>query len=281
MKILKQTIQKALSWLGYALIRLEDLPVRSSEPDVIKDNFANLSRVYEQKLNGITPYAICPNDTRPKLLARLLGTPPSEAYFIIQGLAKSKDIAGNVCEFGVAQGETSALIANEISDQPNKIFHLFDSFEGLPEPTEKDKLKDDIFKLGSMQAYAGTMSCPESLVRARLEDISFPADRYRIHKGFIEQLINTDNNLPEEVCFAYVDFDFYEPIKISLDYLHRVTPLGATIVVDDYDFFSTGAKLAVDEWMGEMNSGGAVYECFVPDPLYGYFAVITKIRSTP
>ena len=37
------------------------------------------------------------------------------------------------------------------------ILHLFDSFEGLPMPTERDQLKDDIFALGSMAAYAGAM----------------------------------------------------------------------------------------------------------------------------
>jgi hypothetical protein len=64
-------------------------------------------------------------------LGKLQSTQPSEAYFIIQSLEDTRTITGDICEFDVAQGLTSALIANEISTNSKKIFHLFDSFEGL------------------------------------------------------------------------------------------------------------------------------------------------------
>jgi len=217
------------------------------------------------------------NDARPKLLARLVGTPPSEAYFIVGGLAKSRNIAGDICEFGVAQGETSALIGNEIRSGPKNL-HLFDSFEGLPEPTEQDQLKDDIFSLGSMEAYAGKMSCPEDMVLARLNAISFPSDRFVVHKGFIDRVLARDTNVPAKVSFAYVDFDFHDPIKLTLEYLHRTASIGATIIVDDYDFFSTGVKTAVDAFVRDKNSDAIAYDCFVPDNRYGAFAVLTKLR---
>jgi O-methyltransferase len=273
MRILKKVITTTLAAAGYRLNRL-------SEPRVSLENFANLAQAYEQRINESIDQvsSLLANELRPKLLSRLLGTPPSEAYFIIQALAQCRNLYGDVCEFGVAQGETSAVIANEIAKSTNKNLHLFDSFEGLPKPTEKDQLKDDIYALGSLDAYTGLMSYPEDMVRARMEAISFPAQRYVIHKGFIEKLIHNDKNLPEAVCFAYVDFDFYEPIKIALEYLHKVMPSGAMIVVDDYNFFSTGAKTAVDEFVAEQNSKGIIYECLVPDTRYGYFAVLTKRR---
>lgn len=239
------------------------------------ENFVNLTKAYEQKLSD-DGTLILPNEVRPKLLARLLGTPPSEAYFIVQALSKCNDIPGDVCEFGVAQGETSALIANEITQFGNKCLHLFDSFEGLPKPSAKDQLKDDIFSLGSMDVYTGTMSCPEEMVRTRLEAIAFPKTRYAIHKGFIEKSINDTKSLPKEVCFAYVDFDFYEPIKIALNFLHGVSPSGAIIIVDDYDFFSTGVKTAVDEFIDTHASTGTTYELLVPNTIFGHFAVLTK-----
>jgi hypothetical protein len=155
--------------------------------------------------------------------------------------------------------------------------HLFDSFEGLPKPTEKDLLKDDIFGLGSMEAYAGTMSNPEALVRARLKAVGFPEERTVVHKGLIERVIEENHQLPERISFAYVDFDFYEPIRIALEFLDIRTPRGAVIVVDDYDFFSTGAKTAVDEFLKERNEYEKHYECFVPDKQYGCFAVLTKV----
>lgn len=264
-----EIIRKILAVFGY-------VPIRANAPQVSWDNFSNLVQVYEQRINN-EENLILPNETRTILLGRLLGTPPSEAYFIAQALSKCKDLKGDVCEFGVAQGETSAFIANEIVHCNNKRLHLFDSFAGLPSPSEKDQLKNDIFSLGSMEAYTGAMSCPEEMVHARLKTISFPTQRYVIHKGFIEHLIDRDKNLPENVCFAYVDFDFYEPIKVALSFLHQVTPKGAIIIVDDYDFFSTGSKTAVDEFIEEKNSTETIYNCFVPNTNYGHFCIVTKI----
>ena len=271
MRVIKRAFHRTLSAFGLQVIRL-------SEPRVRYESFVNIAQAYEQRLSEANS-PVPPDDNRPKLLARLLGTPPSEAYFIVQALAQCGSVDGDVCEFGVAQGETSALMANEIAPFSTKVLHLFDSFEGLPGPSEKDQLKDDIFSLGSMDSYTGSMSYPEDMVRARLEALSFPAQRYVIHKGFIEQLLHEGERLPQQVSFAYVDFDFYESTKITLEYLHHITPHGAVIIVDDYDFFSTGPKTAVDEFVEAKRSPNTVYECYVPSPRYGCFAVLTKTQQ--
>ncbi len=83
--------------------------------------------------------------------------------------------------------------------------------------------------------------------------INFPSQRYVIHEGYFENLIAEKRNFPERVAFAYVDFDLYEVIKLVLDYLDIVTSPGAVLVVDDYNFFSTGTKTAVDEFCAEQN----------------------------
>ncbi len=269
MRIIKNICRKVFSIFGYELLRL-------SQDRLYYNNFLNLVKAYEHCLNK-SQNLIPPNERRPKLLARLLGTSPAEAYFIIQSLVKTKDINGSVCEFGVAQGETSALIANEILSS-DKIFHLFDSFQGLPKSSRKDQLKDDIFSLGSIERYAGTMSCPEKMVRARLKALSFPLNRFIIHRGFFDQVLRGDVNLPQKVSFAYVDFDLYEPIKQTLNFLHNITLPGAIIIIDDYDFFSTGVKTAVDEFLKERNLSNIVYKCLIPDKIpYGCLAVLTKV----
>jgi len=267
MRFLKKALKKILAVFGYELHRLSDQCVSF-------DNFMYLAQAYEQHLNEIDNL-IPANKIRLKLLARLLGTVPSEAYFIVQALNKCKDISGDVCEFGVAQGETAALIANEIQSG-NKVLHLFDSFEGLPKPTEKDQLKDDIFSLGSIEAYTGKMSYPEENLHSRLKAISFPPQKFVIHKGFIEQVLKDDTKLPPQISFAFVDFDFYEPTKLTLDFLHRTTSFGSIIIVHDYDYFSTGVKTAVDNFLEEKNMNAKIYDCFVPNARYGSIAVLTR-----
>lgn len=268
--MVKNSVRRLFHSMGYRVVR-----DRSDAPPVSFNKFHELVQAYEQRMNEIRGEATIPHsDVRSQLMARLQGTTPGEAYCIVEALAKTAHVEGDVCEYGVAQGETSALIATEISDT-TKTLHLFDSFQGLPKPTEKDELKDDISSLGSMEAYEGKMSCPQDMVNARLRAVGFANERVEIHAGFIEELIQLDQKLPEQVSFAYVDFDLYEPIKIALEYLHGVTPPGAMLIVDDYDFFSTGAKTAVDEFIEATGS----YDIEVPDSNIGYFAILTKRGS--
>lgn len=217
------------------------------------------------------------NSIRAELTSRLLGTSPSEAYFIIEAIHKTNFIQGDICEFGVAQGETSALMANEIRETDKKL-HLFDSFKGLSKPSAKDVLKDDIFNLGSIVKYHGKMKCDKKLVENRLKAISFEANRYIIHEGFIDEIIRYRHKLPVKVSFAYIDFDFYEPISISLNFLHDVTPAGGIFIVDDYDFFSTGVKTAVDEFISNKNIEDKYYEIEIPGKRFGCFAILYKVK---
>ena len=85
-------------------------------------------------------------DIFKKLIFELIGTSPIEGLNILDSLKKTSILEGDVCEFGVAQGKTSKLIASFLKKN-NKKLYLFDSFSGLPKPSAEDQLKDDIFKL--------------------------------------------------------------------------------------------------------------------------------------
>jgi hypothetical protein len=188
------------------------------------------------------------DDLRPGLLSALLGTSQDEAQVIIAALAEVRELPGAVVEMGVAQGCTSALIANEIRDETT-VLHLFDSFQGLPAPSERDVLKDDIFKLGSMAAYQSQMAVAQKHVESKLRAIGFSRGRVEIHAGLVENTLRNWDLLPSLVKFAYVDLDFYEGTKRALEFLDCACRPGAIVVVDDYDYFSTGVKTAADEFI--------------------------------
>jgi len=208
---------------------------------------------------------------RLELMAQLMGTQPTEAMYILMYLSKTMPMQGDVCEFGIAQGLTSALIANEILPS-NKNLWLFDSFQGLPKPSEKDKLIDDVYGLGSMEAYQGQLCFSASEAMARVKETAFPTQRLKIIPGFIEETIKR-SDLPAQVCFAYVDFDFYEPIKIALEFLAPRLPKGGVVIIDDYGWFSSGAQTAVDEFMSENSKA---FEFIVSPSWASRFAIIIK-----
>ena len=243
--------------------------VRPPEPDLRYDStVAEVEALVRQSLFRAIPA----NPTRIPLLCQLLGTQIVEAMHLLNELHQCIGLEGDICEFGIAQGATSALIANEIRNTEKKLW-LFDSFKGLPKPSEKDRLIDDIFSLGTMDKYHGTMACPETDVLGRMKAIDFPLDRINIVPGYIEKS-SKKASLPPKVAFAYVDFDFYEPILITLRLLANRLPLEGRVMVDDYGWFSEGAQVAVDEFVKE----DPRFEMVLPPAGSGHFAMLRRAR---
>jgi O-methyltransferase len=158
------------------------------------------------------------------------------------------DGPGDICEFGVAQGATSALMAERLRDEPGRTLWLYDTFAGLPAPSARDRLIDDPLRLGRIDDYAGSMASEQHEVTDRLDRIGFPRSRVRIVEGRVTADLDPAK-LPEQVAFAYVDFDFYEGTRDVLALLHdRLTP-GGHVVVDDYGYLSTGVEAAASEFL--------------------------------
>ena len=209
-------------------------------------------------------------ELRPGLLGQLMGIDAAEGAVIIDALEKVRELPGAVCEFGVAQGATSALIANEIRDEGTAL-HLFDSFEGLPAPGPNDQLLDDVLHLGSMAAYTGHMACPEVMVRERLRAVDFPTSRTLVHAGYLDRTLREKAALPGVVKFALVDLDFYAGTMEALTFLDEVATPGSIVVVDDYGFFTSGVSAAVDLFVRQ-RTGWSVWGG-------DGFAVLTKERA--
>lgn len=256
---IKRLIRAAIEKAGYHICRKK----------YINELIREITGLYRDLLFHEMPVI---DEAKINLMANLAGTGISESIYIITHLNNSLTLDGDICEFGVAQGGTSALMANEIK-WTDKTIWLFDSFKGLSKPTPKDILKDDILNLGFIDAYQGTMACKINMVKTKLNAINFPSPRVKIIKGFIEETIK-QSNLPSSVCFAYVDFDFYEPISIALNFLDKVLQIKGVVIVDDYDYFSTGAKTAVDEFI---TSNREKYTLSLPIKSAGHFCIIEKI----
>ena len=78
-----------------------------------------------------------------------------------------------------------------------------------------------------MAAYEGTMATPEGEVLTKLASIDFPRHRTKIKKGWVKDTIS-NGELPTQIAFAYIDLDFYDPIKDALHFVDSRMPLGAT-----------------------------------------------------
>jgi hypothetical protein len=205
-------------------------------------------------------------------LARLAGTTLLEAAFILKSLAETRKIEGDWCEYGVAHGRTSALLAEVmLKEGRGRTLWLYDSFEGLPAPHEKDVLLNDIYEKGSMAAYEGMLSFPEEILRRELATIDPGADWFKIKKGWITRE-SLETCSPDRITFAYLDMDFYQSTLDVLNLLVERMPAGGIVVIDDYGVFSDGVRTAVAEVMTAHPAAFAL-----ENPFNSKFAVMKRL----
>ena len=68
--------------------------------------------------------------------------------------------------------------------------------------------------------------------------------------------------------------DFYDGILDALKFVDKTSSIGTEIIVDDYDYFSSGAKLAVEHFLDAATLGK--WKCEVADRVYGHFATLIR-----
>lgn len=163
-----------------------------------------------------------------------------ELQVVLEQLEKSLLVDGVVVEFGCYVGTTSLFIRRLLNDHTdNRQFHVYDSFEGLPEKNELDlSPAGEQFKAGEL-----SVSKKQFIQEFKKAGLRLPM----IHKGWFKDLTGSD--VPAPVAFAFLDGDYYDSIKRPLQLLQSKLSPGAVIVVDDYaNEALPGAAKAVDEW---------------------------------
>jgi len=162
-----------------------------------------------------------------------------ERKFVIREFARSlKNTPGAVAECGSYVGVSAWFIANEIQGET---FYLFDSFEGLSVPTDKDHSPE-----GVQQWMKGDLSATEDALRCHLKGFS----NIHIMKGWIPERFPEVRH--ERFKLVHIDVDLYEPTYESLAFFYeRLVPTGV-VIMDDYGFKNCpGAYAAANEFMAE------------------------------
>src|SRR5205807_7048164 len=101
--VLKAVIQNGLARTGYTI-----KSIKSMEGHWMV-NVGPIARLFAK----VEQFAVSPEGKRSILLASLTATSIVEALFILKYLYAAMEVEGDICEFGVAAGATSALLANE------------------------------------------------------------------------------------------------------------------------------------------------------------------------
>ena len=155
---------------------------------------------------------------------------PCEACQIMSLVDAVKNVPGDMAELGVANGASAKMIA---ARAPDRILHLFDTFEGLPNPSENDSSR---FKKG--QYRFGLENVQEYLKEGN----------FRFHKGFFPESANETSGA--RFAFVHLDADLYEPTKAGLEWFYPRLNRGGILICHDYDT-SAGVNRAFEEFFAD------------------------------
>jgi tetratricopeptide (TPR) repeat protein len=157
-----------------------------------------------------------------------------------------ENIPGNFVECGVAGGGSTALMAAVIkryTKQP-RLLYAFDSFEGMPVPTEQDKCNG--IPANATGWGTGTCAAPEASVREICSKLGV-SNIVKTVKGYFEDTLPKMRDFVGIIAFLHMDSDWYESTKTILHNLYDQVVNDGFIQVDDYGHWD-GCRQALHEF---------------------------------
>ena len=206
----------------------------------------------------IIDYILSPKDTRNAVekgayslvsIDRLWAVIQATKYIVKNG------VKGDFVECGVWRGGCSLAIAMVLDDlKADKRIYLFDTFEGMTEPTKYDmdysnvNAKDRFIKSKRNDhnewCYASIEDVKKHFKKLDLEK------KATFIKGDVLKTLNEETNLPEEIALLRLDTDWYESTKHEMNLLYPRLQKDGVLLIDDYGDWQ-GCRKAIDEYLSE------------------------------
>jgi hypothetical protein len=185
-------------------------------------------------------------------------TPPERIYALCQAIRHivANRIDGDIVECGVWRGGSMMAAARTLLElgETDRELYLFDTFAGMPRPTEDDVDHAGVSALDEWNRYhhSGLNALARASldeVRAALRNVDYPPDRIHLVKGMVEQTV--PDRAPQRIALLRLDTDYYESTRHEMTHLYPRLAPGGVLIVDDYGYFK-GARKAIDEYFGGM-----------------------------
>lgn len=194
-------------------------------------------------IDQVRPYSM----TLPERLYTLI---KAVEYIVING------IEGDFVECGVWRGGSMMAMALTLKRMgiTDRGLHLFDTFEGMPEPEDREVT---LFGSPGRQPWeenrTGTSVnhfCYASLedVQANMASTGYSPEKIRFIQGKVQDTI--PQHAPETIAMLRLDTDWYDSSKHELVHLYPRLVSKGVMIADDYGYWQ-GQKDATDEYFRE------------------------------
>lgn len=225
--MIKTAIHKSFRTFGLDLVRFHP-EAQAYPPDFASDEIAIIREVQSWTM-----------------------TSAERIYALIQAVryVSANAIAGAIVECGVWKGGSMAAVARtlvQLQDVTRDLY-LFDTFEGMSEPTSQDldysgKQAADLL---ITEPGCNCGDAPLETVKKVLHQTGYPAAKIHFVAGKVENTIPA--SAPDSISLLRLDTDWYQSTKHELLHLFpRLAPRGP-IIIDDYGHWK-GARQACDEY---------------------------------
>jgi O-methyltransferase len=170
---------------------------------------------------------------------------------------EAERIPGAFAECGVWRGgSVLAMILTLQEIGAERDIYLYDTFEGMTEPTEHDVSALDPPALetwesadrGSERPWAelfDSQTFNQEAVHRLLLDTGYPSERLHLIRGPVEETLPVSP--PGPLALLRLDTDWYESTRAELEHLYPLLALAGVLIIDDYGHWD-GARKAVDEY---------------------------------
>ena len=182
---------------------------------------------------------------------------PFRMALLIDVIKKVKDVPGDIVECGSFKGGSGIMMATALKQLGiKKHIHLFDSFQGLPEP---DSGKDKGYSKGMFRSdYEALLKKIELMGLNR--DIS-------LHRGWFNKTVpDFLAQFKGHISLVHIDCDLYSSTNDCFPFLYPLVSQGGGIVLDDFNEGGRGEKRAVLEFLRdsrEIINVGAAPQAFL------------------
>ena len=167
------------------------------------------------------------------------------------------NIPGDIVECGVWKGGSMMAVARTLMEigANSHTLYLFDTFDGMSEPTEVDKnfrgdAAADILRESDKDTSEVWAYRPLDEVKRNMQDTGYDEEKVVFVKGRVEDTL--PEHAPDQISLLRLDTDWYESTYHELTHLYPRLSVGGVLIIDDYGHWA-GARQAVDQYISEGN----------------------------
>jgi len=230
---MKKITKGILRRIGFDIVRYRP----HHHPEALRDLTDQETRILEL----VKPYTL----TSEERIAALLNA---------VGYVTERKIPGALAECGVWRGGSMMAVALALiyHGDLNRDLYLYDTFDGMVEPTNHDKSLDAQCAQSRFErSPAGTggwCRSPIEDVRTNMLSTGYPKEKVHLIEGRVEDTLPAIR--PDRLALLRLDTDWYESTRHELVHLFPLLDPRSPLIIDDYGHWQ-GARTAVDEYIAE------------------------------